>query len=113
MEIESIGEIIMKRRNYIFTNKKHSDKAIMSTILGIISNVSIGIVVYLTYLKDGEAQGGYGVTGLLAAIFSCIGLILAINTAQDKDSYRIFPLLGILLNLLALGCLGFILYLGR
>ena len=35
-----------KRRNYIFTNKKHSDKAIMSTILGIISTASLGIVIF-------------------------------------------------------------------
>ena len=38
----------MRKKNYIFTNKKHSDKAIMSTILGMISLVSLGIVTYLS-----------------------------------------------------------------
>ena len=50
----------------------------MAAILGIISLVSLGIVVYLTYLRDGQAQNGYGVTGLLAAVFSLAGLVLAI-----------------------------------
>ncbi len=102
----------MKRKNYIFTNKKHSDKAIMSTILGMISIVSMGIVVYLAYSKGGEAPEGYGFTGLLATIFSIIGLVLGVNTVQEKESYRLFPWLGIILNLLSLGGIGLILYMG-
>lgn len=103
----------MKRKNYIFTNKKHSERAIMSTILGIISVVSLCIVIYLTYLAGGEAQGGYGVTGLLATIFSFVGLILGIVTVQEKNYYRLFPWLGIILNLLSLGIISVILYLGN
>ena len=102
----------MKKRNYIFTNKKNSDQAIMSMILGIISNISLGIVVYKTYLNNGEALGGYGVTGLLATIFSLIGLILGIMTVRDKQNYRLFPWLGTILNFLALVFVAFILYLG-
>ena len=52
----------MRKKNYIFTNKKHSDKAIMSTILGIISLISMGIVTYLSYRGGGVMHGGYGVT---------------------------------------------------
>lgn len=106
-----VGKGIMARRNYIFTNKKHSHRAIMSTILGMISIVSIGIVVYLTYQRGGEATVGYGVTGLLATLFSLAGLFLGIVTLRDKGYYRLFPWLGTILNLLVLGCIGFILYL--
>lgn len=102
----------MARRNYIFTNKKHSHRAIMATILGIISTVSLGIVVYLTYQRGGEATVGYGVTGLLATIFSIVGLILGILTVRVKEYYRLFPWLGIVLNLVALGCISFMLYFG-
>ena len=102
----------MKRKKYIFTNKKHSDKAIASVILGTISNISLGIVIYMTYLKNGEALEGYGVTGLLATCFSLIGLILGIATVRDKQNYKVFPWLGTLLNLFALSCVAFILYLG-
>lgn len=84
----------------------------MSTILGIISTASLGIVVYLTYLADGEAKVGYGVTGLLATIFSMIGLGLGIVTVRDKTYYRLFPWLGVVLNLVALGSISMMLYLG-
>ncbi len=102
----------MKKRNYIFTNKRHSQKAIMSTILGIISTASLSIVIYLTYRHGGAATVGYGITGLLAAIYSLVGFILGVITVQEKDYYRLFPCLGILLNLIALGAVGLILYMG-
>ena len=47
----------------------------MSTILGGISLVSLGIVTYLSYSQGGVMHGGYGVTGVLATIYSLIGLI--------------------------------------
>lgn len=102
----------MARRNYIYTNKKHSERAIMSTILGTISCVSLVIVVYMTYLREGAATVGYGVTGLLATLFSVVGLTLGIITAREKDYYRLFPRLGIGLNLLALASISFLLYFG-
>lgn len=103
----------MARRNYIFTNKRHSHRAIMSAILGIISTVSMAIVVYMTYLHDGEAAAGYGVTGLLAMLFSVAGLILGLITVRNKEYYRLFPWLGTVLNLMVLGGIGLILYLGN
>lgn len=102
----------MKKRNYIFTNKKNSERAIMATILGVISCVSLGIVVYLTYLNNGQAPAGYGVTGLLATIFSLTGLGLGIVTVREKNYYRLFPILGIVLNLAALAFVSLILYMG-
>ena len=84
----------------------------MATILGIISIAALVIVVFLTYMSAGEAPVGYGVTGLLATIFSAIGLGLSIVTFQDKQYYRVFPVLGIGLNLIALGGVSLILYVG-
>ena len=103
---------IMRKKNYIFTNKKHSDKAIMSTILGVISLVSLGIVTYLSYSQGGVMHGGYGVTGVLATVYSLIGLILGVLTLRDKDIYRFFPVLGTILNVISLGGISFLLYLG-
>lgn len=102
----------MKRKNYKFTNRKHSEQAIMSTILGFISNVSLGIVIYLAYLSGGNIPISYGLTGLLAVIFSVIGLILGVLTAQEKDMFKLFPILGIVLNLIALGVMAFLVQLG-
>lgn len=102
----------MRKKSYKFTNKKHSDKAIMATILGIISLVSLGIVVYLAYSKGGVAPEGYGFTGLLATIFSFIGLVLGITTLQEKEQFKLFPWLGVILNVLSLGSIALILYMG-
>ena len=84
----------------------------MSAILGMISLVSLVIVVYLAYLSNGKIQNGYGVTGLLATLFSLIGLILGIITVRDRTYYRFFPWLGVILNFVVLAGISFILYLG-
>lgn len=114
--LEFLGErlwwVMARRKNLIFTNKKHSEKAIMATILGIISLFSLGTVIFLTYTRGGEATVGYGVTAILAVLFSLAGLILGITTVREVDRYRLFPCLGILLNLAALVGVGLILYIG-
>lgn len=84
----------------------------MATILGIISLASLGIVLFGTYRNAGEAMIGYGFTGVLATIFSVVGLILGIVTVKDKNYYRLFPVLGVILNLAALGEISLILYAG-
>lgn len=100
------------RKGYIFTNKRHSEKAIMAAILGIISLASVGIVVFLSYSSNGEAPTGYGVTGVLATIFSLIGLILGVTTVREPERYHFFPWLGIILNVLSLAGISLILYVG-
>ena len=102
-----------RRKNYMFTNRKHSDKAIMGCILGIISLASLITVVFLTYRQNGNAPSGYGITGLLAAVFSLVGLVLDIFAAGKKNSFPLFPWVGIVLNGMALLALGFLLYIGR
>ena len=101
----------MKRKNYIFTNRRHSKRAIMAAILGIISNGSLAIVLYLSYLSGGAVPPSYGLTGLLAAVFSVTGLVLGVVAAGDRDSFKFFPVMGIVLNLAALGILAFLIQL--
>ena len=101
-----------RRPGYIFTNKRHSNRAIMSAILGLISTMSLAAVIYLTYAQDGQAPTGYGVTGLLVAVFSMTGLVLGIVTAVEKDRYKFFPWMGIVLNTVALLGIGLVVYAG-
>ena len=100
------------RQNYIFTNKRHSNRAIMAAILGEISNLSLAAVIYLTYAQKGEAKPGYGFTGLLVAIFSMTGLVLGIVTVMQKDRYKFFPWTAIVLNTIAMLGIGFVVYAG-
>lgn len=101
-----------KRKGFIFTNKRHSNRAVMASILGGISLLSLGTVVLRSYLEDGKVPVSYGFTGLFAVLFSIVGLCLSVATVCDKKYYRLFPVLGILLNLAALGLVSLILYAG-
>ena len=102
----------MKRRHYIFTKRKDSEQAILSTILGVISLGSLAAVVYLSYLKGGVVPISYGLTGFLAAVFSVVGLVLGVLAVQEKEVFKLFPILGIVLNLIALLILMFLVQLG-
>jgi hypothetical protein len=103
---------IFTKRGYIFTDKKNPVKGIMSTILGIIAVVSICISVDLTYKNKGQALVQYGAAVLLAVIYSIAGLILGIRSFREQDIFKLFPILGIVFNAIAIFSGGAILYLG-
>ncbi len=58
------------------------------------------------------ARTGYGFTGILATLYALAGLYLGVITVRDKTYYRLFPVLGVVLNLVVLGLVGLILYMG-
>ncbi|MDE7014319.1 MAG: hypothetical protein K2P19_06535 [Kineothrix sp.] len=101
-----------RKGGYIFTVRKHPEKGIMSTILGVLSLISIGAAVYLTYSHGGSAKPQYGAAVFLVTLFSLAGLVLGILSRIEKDNYYLFPHLGIGLNVLSLGAVSFILYAG-
>ncbi|MBQ6887267.1 MAG: hypothetical protein IJN54_07130 [Lachnospiraceae bacterium] len=101
------------RKNYIFTNKRYSEKSIMSTILGLISLGALVAAIYYTFLAGGEAMVGYGMTGLLAAIFSVTGLVLGILSKLEKDKFYLFSYIGIVTNALAVISIICIIYVGN
>ena len=97
---------------YMFTDNRHPEKGIMSTILGVISVTSLGISVFLTFKAGGEATLKYAAAAFVAAIFSVVGLVLGIKSRFERDIFKVFPNIGILLNFLALAFIVFILILG-
>lgn len=99
-------------KRYKFTNKKHPEKGIMSTILGIISLVSVWRIVYQAFQARGEASTNMGVVGLMITIFSATGLVLAYLSKKENDKFMFFPYLGMVLNIIALACISVILYAG-
>lgn len=103
---------IFGREGYIFTDKKNPRQGIMSTILGLIAGVSIGLAVHRTYLNKGDALMQYGAVVLLATVYAVAGLVLGIRSLNEKDIFRIFPVIGIFLNILTMIASGIILYLG-
>lgn len=102
----------MARPGYKFTNKKNPEKGIMSSALGAISVVSTALALYFTYLAEGVAKAQYGSVVCLALLFSVVGLVLGIMSYLERDIYKFFPVLGIVLNIIGIIGAGFILYIG-
>ncbi|HKM04850.1 MAG TPA: DUF6142 family protein [Lachnospiraceae bacterium] len=101
-----------KKNSYMFTNKNHPLKGIMSTILGAISILSIFLAIYLTYENKGEALLQYGTSLFLTTLFSMVGLGLGIASRMEKDKYYLFSYLGIFINFLAVCAISLILFAG-
>lgn len=99
-------------RGYIFTNKKHPEKGIMSFILGILSLGTYITAVYLSYQGEGVSSARYGAAGVLAGTFMTVGLVLGIISFREKETFKLFPVLGVIVNVLAFFALSLILYAG-
>lgn len=100
------------KKGYIFTDKDHPKKGIMSVILGILSIGTFVTAVYLSYRGGGVSSPRYGAAGVLACVFMLAGLLLGVRALTEKDRFRLFPAMGILFNGIAFLMLSLILYAG-
>ncbi len=96
----------------MFTDNRHPEKGVMSAILGCISVTALIAAVVFTYNDGGQAQLRYAAAAMVAAIFSVAGLVLGIMSRMEKDIFKLFPNLGIVLNTLSIAFIIFILVLG-
>lgn len=99
-----------QKKNYMFTNRRHSQKAIMSTVFGVLCTVSLVIVICLSYGSDGDVPVGYGFTGAFATVLSLTGLLLGVLAVREVDRFKLFGWLGILFNGVSLGIVSGVLY---
>ena len=86
------------RDKYMFTDNRHPERGIMSAVLGCISVTTYVLAVFFTYNNGGEALLQYAAAAFVAAIFSVVGLILGIMSRFEKDIFKLFPNIGIVLN---------------
>lgn len=101
-----------KKNSYMFTSKQHTQKGIMSTILGVISLVTLAYTVIMSYLKAGNVPRQYGAAVMLVMIFAFVGIILGVVSKTERDKFYLFTYIGIVLNVLALLVISVILYAG-
>ncbi|MDE7224511.1 MAG: hypothetical protein K2O34_12135 [Acetatifactor sp.] len=99
-----------QKKNYMFTNRRHSQKAVMSTVFGVLCTASLVIVICLAYGSGGDVPVGYGFTGVFAAVLSIIGLLLGVLAVREVDRFKLFGWLGILFNGVSLGMISGVLY---
>ena len=101
-----------RRKSYMFTNKNHPERGIMSTVLGILSDTAIGLAVFSSFEMKGKSNARLATVILLSMLFGIAGLVLGILSRLEKDKFYLFPNLGILLNAVAVIATGFIIYAG-
>lgn len=101
-----------EKGSYMFTNKSHSPKSIMSTVLGLLSLTGIVLSVILTFYRRGEALLQYGTVLLLCTLFAFVGIGLGVSAKMERDKYYIFCYIGLVCNSLAVICISMILYAG-
>lgn len=101
-----------KKNSYMFTSKQHTQKGIMSTILGIISMVTLAYTIVMSYLRSGDIPRQYGAAALLVMIFAFVGIILGAVSKTERDKFYLFSYIGIVLNVLVLVVISVILYAG-
>jgi len=98
----------VKKSSYMFTNKEHTQKGIMATILGVISLATLAYMVIMSYQRAGDVPLQYGAAALLSMVFAFVGIILGVISKSERDKFYLFSYLGIGLNVLVLAVLGLI-----
>ena len=82
----------------------------MAVNLALIGIVTMVASVWLGYKNNGVVALQHGRAVFLTVLMAVVGLGLSIAARMQPDRYRLFPNLGIALNLLVL--LGGVLFLG-
>jgi len=103
---------MVRRSNFMFTNKKHSTQGMISSVLGVISIVSVILAIMLSYQERGQMNARLGLAVLFAFLFSIGGMVKGVQARMDKDTFPFFPILGLITNGLVILATLFIIYAG-
>lgn len=93
-----------RRRGYKFTEKTHSKRGMVATLISLLLLVWYLVFVYLAFHSNGNLSAYYGSAGVLAMLLSIGGIFIAAGTFREEDSFKLFPRLGFILSLLDTVC---------
>lgn len=93
-----------RKKGYKFTEKTHSKLGIAAVVLAFILLAAYGTFVYLAFVGDGNLPVYYGSAGVLAMLVSFVGVVLAVRSMREENSFQLFPRMGLLLSLLDVVC---------
>lgn len=99
-------------RKYIFTDKNHTDKGIMASLIGLINIGTISYAVYRTYKNGGVAPDRYAATLVLVLFLAFVGIILGLIGKAESQKFYLFSYMGMILNMIAIGMISAVLYAG-
>ncbi|GEM_PF-1696365 len=99
-------------KKYKFTDKKIDNLSIMGIILGSISLLALIAAIIISFFNDGQAFIRFGLTVIVALVFSVVGEILSIVSRLQPDNYYILSDTGIVINTINLFFIMYIVGLG-
>ena len=95
-----------KSYNYKFTERTHSRKGIAGLILALLSLGGGIALVEVSYLSAGNGNVYLGSAGVLAFLIALTAFGLAGVSLREEDKYRIFPVLALVVSLVAMAAWG-------
>lgn len=101
------------RKGYMFSSKKHSIMGLISTVLGIISAVMLGAILYLSFQRAGNAGVFVGIIGFISIMTTIWGLIIGIRSFFEEDMYYLTSKLGTGINTLVILAWVYIIIIGN
>ena len=99
-------------KKYKFTDKKVDGFSVMGIVLGSISLLALVAAIVISFFNDGQAFIRFGLTVIVALIFSIVGEILSIISRMQMDNYYILSNTGIVINTFNLFFIMYIVGLG-
>jgi hypothetical protein len=96
----------------MFTNKKQSQRGILSSVLGVIALTGLTLAVFFSYRGRGAMNARYGLAAFFSFLIAIAGFVQGVRSKMEKDVFLMFPIFGIVSNLLVILGTMFILYAG-
>lgn len=92
-----------RRRNYKFTEKKQSKRALGALFVAV---VSIGILIFViinSYENRGNGSMYLGSAGITSLLLGMISFVLAVGSLREENSFKLFPYMATVLSFLVTG----------
>lgn len=99
-------------RSFVYTNYRHSTFAIMSAVFGLLAVVTYALCIFKSFQMAGVGVERFASSALLASVFMLVGYGLCIYSFFEVYRFKLFKIIGLVLNSLAFVMLSIILYAG-
>lgn len=90
--------------SYKFTEKTHSKRGIVATVLALALLVLYLVILELAFRANGGLSAYYGSIGVLAMLASVVVIVVAAGSFREEDSFRLFQRLGLFLSVVNIVC---------
>lgn len=87
-----------RHRSYKFTNKKHSQGGVRSSIAGAVSLICTIGAVFGAYAAKGNAGTYLALLGTIAIVAGVYGIFVGNQSFKEEECYYLFSRLGTVVN---------------